>query len=38
MTVPFLDLKAAYKELQTQLDAAYRRMTHSGRYILGQES
>ena len=37
MTVPFLDLKAAYKELQTQLDAAYRRVMHSGRYILGQE-
>jgi dTDP-4-amino-4,6-dideoxygalactose transaminase len=37
MAVPFLDLKAAYKELQSQLDAAYRRVMGSGGYILGQE-
>jgi dTDP-4-amino-4,6-dideoxygalactose transaminase len=37
MTVPFIDLKTAYKELQTQLDAAYRRVMDSGGYILGQE-
>jgi dTDP-4-amino-4,6-dideoxygalactose transaminase len=37
MAVPFLDLKAAYKELQIPLDAAYRRVMESGRYILGQE-
>jgi len=37
MTVPFLDLKAAYKELQAPLDAAYRRVMESGGYILGQE-
>ena len=37
MTVPFLDLKKAYEELQTSLDAAYRRVMGSGCYILGQE-
>jgi len=37
MAVPFLDLKSAYKELQSQLDAAYRRVMGSGGYILGQE-
>lgn len=37
MTAPFLDLKAAYKELQSQLDAAYRRVMDSGGYILSQE-
>jgi dTDP-4-amino-4,6-dideoxygalactose transaminase len=37
MTVPFLDLQAAFKELKTQLDAAFRRVIDSGGYILGQE-
>lgn len=37
MTVPFLDLKPAYEELQPQLDAAYRRVMESSWYILGQE-
>ena len=37
MTVPFLDLKAAYRELQSQFDAAYRRIMKSGRFILGRE-
>jgi dTDP-4-amino-4,6-dideoxygalactose transaminase len=37
MAVPFLDLKAAYDELQIPLDAAYRRVMGSGGYILGQE-
>jgi dTDP-4-amino-4,6-dideoxygalactose transaminase len=37
MKVPFLDLKAAYGELQTELDAAYRRVMESGCYILGEE-
>jgi dTDP-4-amino-4,6-dideoxygalactose transaminase len=37
MKVPFLDLKAAYRELQTDLDAASRRVMESGWYILGQE-
>jgi dTDP-4-amino-4,6-dideoxygalactose transaminase len=35
--VPFLDLKAAYLELQAELDAACRRVMASGWYILGQE-
>jgi dTDP-4-amino-4,6-dideoxygalactose transaminase len=37
MTVPFLDLHAAYLELQDELDAAYRRVVDSGWYILGEE-
>ena len=37
MKVPFLDLKAAYRELQADLDAAVRRVIESGWYILGQE-
>jgi dTDP-4-amino-4,6-dideoxygalactose transaminase len=35
--VPFLDLKPAYDELKTELDAAYRRVMESGSYILGKE-
>src|SRR5438093_12738601 len=37
MKVPFLDLKSAYRELQTDLDAAGRRVMESGWYVLGQE-
>ena len=37
MKVPFLDLQAAYLELQAELDAACRRVISSGWYILGQE-
>ena len=37
MNIPFLDLKAQYQELQSELDAAYRRVMDSGWYILGQE-
>ncbi len=37
MKVPFLDLQALYLELQDALDAAYRRVMTSGRYILGEE-
>jgi len=37
MKVPFLDLRAAYYELQSELDAAYRRVMESGWYILGEE-
>src|SRR5258707_2436983 len=35
--VPFLDVKAAYDELRTELDAGYRRVMDSGCYILGEE-
>lgn len=37
MNVPFLDLKASYLELKTELDDAYRRVMESGCYILGPE-
>ncbi|MEW6600578.1 MAG: DegT/DnrJ/EryC1/StrS family aminotransferase [Nitrospirota bacterium] len=37
MIVPFLDLKASYKELKTELDAAYLHVMESGHYILGSE-
>jgi dTDP-4-amino-4,6-dideoxygalactose transaminase len=37
MNVPFLDLKAAYLELQAEIDAAIQRVLSSGYYILGPE-
>ena len=37
MKVPFLDLRPAYRELQVELDAAWRRVMESGWYILGDE-
>lgn len=37
MSVPFLDLKAAYEELKEELDAASRRVLASGWYTLGEE-
>jgi dTDP-4-amino-4,6-dideoxygalactose transaminase len=37
MKIPFLDLKPAYRELQVELDAAWRRVMESGWYILGDE-
>ncbi|NCC37708.1 MAG: erythromycin biosynthesis sensory transduction protein eryC1, partial [Chloroflexia bacterium] len=37
MTIPFLDLQAAYLELKDELDAAYQRVMASGWYILGPE-
>ena len=37
MNIPFLDLQAAYLELQEELDAACRRVMSSGWYILGRE-
>jgi dTDP-4-amino-4,6-dideoxygalactose transaminase len=37
MNVPFLDLKAQYRELHKQLDDAYRRVAESCRFILGPE-
>lgn len=35
--IRFLDVGAAYEELKEELDDAYRRVTKSGRLILGQE-
>jgi dTDP-4-amino-4,6-dideoxygalactose transaminase len=35
--IPFLDLKAAYLELKTEIDDAIARVLHSGWYILGPE-
>jgi dTDP-4-amino-4,6-dideoxygalactose transaminase len=37
MSVPYLDLKSPYQELQTELDAAYHRVMESGWYIFGAE-
>jgi|ERR1700674_3897668 dTDP-4-amino-4,6-dideoxygalactose transaminase len=37
MNVPFLELKPAYEELRSELDAAYHRVMDSGWYLLGKE-
>jgi dTDP-4-amino-4,6-dideoxygalactose transaminase len=37
VTVPFLDLRAAYEELRGEIDAAVSRVTASGYYLLGPE-
>ncbi|QWC57952.1 aminotransferase class I/II-fold pyridoxal phosphate-dependent enzyme [Erythrobacter sp. 3-20A1M] len=37
MTVPFLDLGAAYRELQVDIDSAVSRVLASGWYVLGPE-
>ena len=37
MSVPFLDLKASYVELKSQIDQAIGRVLESGYYILGPE-
>ncbi|MBD3680013.1 MAG: DegT/DnrJ/EryC1/StrS family aminotransferase [Rhodobacteraceae bacterium] len=37
MSIPFLDLGAAYRELETEIDAAVARVLESGWYILGPE-
>ncbi|MFN3592653.1 MAG: DegT/DnrJ/EryC1/StrS family aminotransferase [Thermaurantiacus sp.] len=35
--IPFLDLSAAYRELQVEIDSAVARVLASGRYVLGPE-
>lgn len=35
--IPFLDLRATYRELQSEFDDAYRRVMESGWYLLGAE-
>jgi dTDP-4-amino-4,6-dideoxygalactose transaminase len=37
LTIPFLDIRAAYLELREELDAAYHRVMEAGWYVLGQE-
>lgn len=37
MTVPFLDLSAAYDELAPDFDAAYRTVMRSGRFLFGEQ-
>ncbi len=37
MRTPFLDLRPAYDELRDELDAAYRRVMESGRFVLERE-
>ena len=37
MNVPFLDMRSPYRELQAEMDAAYKRVMESGWYILGEE-
>jgi dTDP-4-amino-4,6-dideoxygalactose transaminase len=37
MIVPFLDLKASYEEIHSEIDAAIKRVLESGWYILGEE-
>ena len=37
ITVPFLDVGAAYRELKAEMDSAVARVLESGRYILGPE-
>lgn len=37
MKIPFLNLKAPYRELQAELDTAYQQVIKSGQYILGEE-
>jgi dTDP-3-amino-3,4,6-trideoxy-alpha-D-glucose transaminase len=37
MRVPFLDLKAPYAELRTEIDDAYQRVMRSGWHVLGPE-
>ncbi|MFM8316454.1 MAG: DegT/DnrJ/EryC1/StrS family aminotransferase, partial [Deltaproteobacteria bacterium] len=36
-SVPFLDLKATYQELQNELNSSYQRVMERGHFILGPE-
>ena len=38
MSIPALDMKAPYRELKAELDAAYFRFMESGWYVLGEET
>lgn len=38
MTIPFLDLRSGYQEVQAEFDAAYRRVMDSGWVLLGEET
>ena len=38
MTIPFLDVRAGYLELQGEIDEAVSRVLASGRYIAGPEA
>lgn len=35
--IPFLDVRAGHDELKERLDGAWRRVMHSGKYVLGPE-
>lgn len=37
LQVPFLDVRAAYRELQEAIDASVRRIFENGHYVLGEE-
>jgi dTDP-4-amino-4,6-dideoxygalactose transaminase len=37
MSIPFLDLDSAYRELRREIDASVFRVLNSGRYVLGPE-
>ena len=37
MTIPFLDLRAAYLEMRSEIDAAVARVLDGGWYVLGPE-
>jgi len=37
MNIPFLDLRESYLELESEIDAAIKRVLNSGWYILGEE-
>lgn len=37
MTIPFLDLQAAYKEIEPEIDAAVKDVLSSGWYVLGEK-